>query len=165
MVKNKGFSLVEVMVCIAILASLFVGVISLNIYCLDLIETARNITIASNTARTQIEEIKNMGFDDIRSTYVAAAGGASQSVLLNSPVSVDGVMRVEATDVNGSDQNLLDLRVVVCWRQRGGRIVGEDNGAGGGIALDGILNGTEDVNGDGELNSPVELTSAIMKRQ
>ncbi|MFQ5680575.1 MAG: kelch repeat-containing protein [Candidatus Omnitrophota bacterium] len=63
----------------------------------------------------------------------------------------------------GADR-MYDLDITVSWRQGNGRIVGEDNGANGGTALDGIINGSEDVNGNGILDSPVHLSARIGQR-
>jgi len=157
--RKRGFSLVEVLMCVGILAALFVGLTSLNVYCFDLLETSKNTTTALNIARTRIEEVKSMTFNAIRSAYVVAPGGPQIIILLPATYGLDGTLRLEVTDVNGSGLNLVDVRVVVCWKQKGGRIVGEDTN------LNRILNGTEDSNGDGKLSSPVELITAIAKRQ
>ncbi len=60
---------------------------------------------------------------------------------------------------------LLEVTITVCWRAKDGRIIGEDNGAGGGIALNGILDGAEDINGNGELDSPVKFMEFITDKE
>ena len=59
-----------------------------------------------------------------------------------------------------------EITTVICWRGKGGRIIGEDNGGFGGAShqLNGELNSGEDHNGDGRLSSPCEITTTIAKR-
>lgn len=140
--KNNGFTLVEVMICAGILVGLFVGLISIYLYCFDLQETARNTSLALNAARARIEQIKTADFDDIEDFN-------GQIVQLAEPV---GVLRIGAEDVTGSNNNLIDIRVVACWRQKGGRIVGT-------AALDGNGNFTDCT------DSPVELNTAISRKE
>ena len=59
---------------------------------------------------------------------------------------------------------MYQVDVIVSWRQRSGRIIGEDDGEGGGMALDGIINGSEDVDADGILDSTVHVTGLIARR-
>lgn len=150
-IKNKGFTLIEVILSAMILVGLLVGLISLYIYCFDLQETARNTSIALNAARGKLEEIKNSDFDSIESAYDGAVFDLNE---------LPGAkMRTEATPVGGSDL-LLDLRVVVCWRQKGGRIIGEDT-----VNLNGQLDSGEDANVNNRLDSPVELVTSIAKKE
>lgn len=80
-------------------------------------------------------------------------------------------MRNNYNDFNGScvvyireidpiGENLKEARVVVSWKQRLGRIIGED------INLNGELDTGEDKTGghSGELDSPCEIISAFAKR-
>lgn len=148
--KNKGFTLIEVMICTGILITLFVSLISIYFYCFDMQENARNTSFVLNNARAKLEEIKNSNFDAIVTTY---NGGVFFTTLPS------GAMRTEATVVVGSNGNLIDLRIVACWRQRAGRIIGEDRD------LDGQLDAGEDANGNGKLDSPVELNTSISKKE
>ena len=60
---------------------------------------------------------------------------------------------------------LYQIDITVAWRQRNGRIVGENNGEGsGGIALNGIMDGSEDADGNGMLDSPIHITGLISRR-
>ena len=146
--KNKGFTLLEIMFATVILVGLLLGLMSVFIYCFDLQETSRNTTIALNEARAKIEEIRNSSFDGIIVNY----GGKIFPL-----VSLDGKMRTEtpggdAGYVIGSYKNLIDIRVVVCWKQKDGRIIGN-------AAFDGSGNMTDCT------GSPVELVTSISKRQ
>lgn len=142
--KKSGLTLIEIMIAMAILVGLSVGLLSVFVYCFDLQETSRNTTIALNGARAKIEEIRDSSFDAIIATY------NGQISNLTTP---SGKMRTEASYVSGSSSNnLIDIRVVVCWRQKGGRIIGN-------ATLD-ILGNMTDCTG-----SPVELVTSISKRQ
>ena len=64
----------------------------------------------------------------------------------------------------GADR-MYQVDITVSWRQRNGRIIGEDNGEGaGGIALNGIVDGDEDVDANGILDSPVHITGLVANR-
>jgi len=63
-----------------------------------------------------------------------------------------------------SARRMYQVDVSVSWRQANGRIIGEDNGAGGGTALDGVLNGSEDVNANNALDSPINASGWIANR-
>ncbi len=47
------------------------------------------------------------------------------------------------------------VTVTFCWRQSNGRLMGEDSN------LNGALNTGEDVNGNGTIDSPVQLIAYI----
>jgi len=155
MKQNKGFTLIEVMLCAAILVGLFVGLISIYIYSFDLQETARNTSLALNEGRAKLEEIKTVSLSNF-SGIVSIYDGKTYN-LTSIPI---GQMRTEATLVNGSNGNLIDLRIVACWRQKGGRIIGEAtiNNATGAFTL-------TDLDSDGKIDSPVELLTAISNKQ
>ena len=44
----------------------------------------------------------------------------------------------------------------------GNRIIGEDNGKGGGVALNGRLDCTEDVDTDGVIDSPAYVVTLMV---
>lgn len=154
MMKNKGFTLIEVMIGAGILAGLFVGLMSIYFYCFDLQETARNTSLALNEVRTRLEEIKNSDFAVIVNTYTPTSDPLPPSVTNINLTSIPtgGIMRIEAGFVTGSSETLIDLRIVACWRQKGGRIVGT-------ATLDGNRNFTDCT------NSPVELATSISNRE
>ncbi|RKY38479.1 MAG: hypothetical protein DRP75_04445 [Candidatus Omnitrophota bacterium] len=148
--KERGITLIEVIFATTLLLALLAGLLSLVLYCSNLQETSRNISIALNEARAKIEEIKSTTFSQIVSDYNAKVFSLSS---LPGP----GVMRTEASYVSGSGNNLIDVRVVVCWKEKG-RVIGEDSN------LNGVLDAGEDSNGNGRLDSPVELSTSIANR-
>jgi hypothetical protein len=156
-----GFTLVEVLLCITLLVGLFVGVISIYVYCFNLQETSRNIPIALNEAKTKLEEIKSLVYDlndaDYLANFESIVTDYNGEVL--DLTTIDGKIMTETnyvTDISDPDNlSLIMARVVVCWRQKGGRIIGEAQIDGSGDLV------FTDLDGDGRIESPVELVTAI----
>ena len=150
-----AFTLLELMIAAAVLIVALLGLLGVFTGCFGLNETAKNLTIAINGAQEKMEEIRNADFGTIIANY-------------NGPFNIsglDGIGRVDATYVAGTNNSLIDIRVVICWRQGRNRIIGEDDGTGaGGIALDGVLNGNEDVNGNNMLDSPAQIVTLMAER-
>ena len=153
-----GFTLIEALITTFVLASVGSALVYAIIQCSDLQETSRNLTIATSASQARIEQIRNTEFANIITNF----DGDANVFDING---LDGKGRVDASYVSGSGSNLIDIRVAICWRQRGGRIMGEDNGAGGGSVLDGQLNGTEDADSDGEMDSPCVVYAAIANKR
>lgn len=157
--RRAGFTLVEVLITAFIMVIVFGAFLNLINGSFKLQDNGRNFILVSNAARSKIEEIRSVAFDNIVGSFN------------NTVFDVPGFMnnyargRVTAIMVNGSGGDLIDIRVVICWRQKDGRIIGEDNGQGGGTALNGVLDGSEDVNGNGRIDSPCVLSSAINRTQ
>jgi len=138
------------MIAAAVLVVALLGLLGVFTNCFGLNETARNLTIAINGAQERLEQIRNADFGTIIANY-------------NGPFNVsglDGIGRVDATYVAGSNNNLIDTRVVICWRQGRNRIIGED------INLNGNLDAGEDVNPtNGSLDSPAQLVTLITEKE
>lgn len=157
MKKNKGFSLVELLFAVFIAMVVFSALLTLVQSSLRIQSGSQDLILANNAARNRIEDIRTAAFDTIVATYHNRVFDASGFTV----GSAKG--RSTAVYVAGSGNELIDVRVVVCFRGRDGKVIGEDDGRGGGIALDGVLNGGEDVNGNGLLDSPCVLVTAIRK--
>jgi len=101
-------------------------------------------------AQKMMETIKGSQFSSIYSTYnnyiFDVSGLASYDA--------KGIVYV---DKEGGRDDLLRVTVVVCFRA-GRRIIGED------LDLDGVLDGGEDSNGNGRIDSPVELVTLVTSR-
>ncbi len=130
------------------------GVMSVYICCFNFQENSRNTNIILNEARAKLEEIKNSKFDSIKTTYNAKVSDLSA-------IDIDGKIRTEVNNVLDTDDkamDLLDIRLVVCWRQKGGSIIGE-------CKIDGFGNLVfSDLNGNGKIESPMELVTAMSKK-
>lgn len=143
--KSKGFSLLEVMFSALVMVALLVGVLSLYTSCLNLQETAKNSSRASFQLSSKMEEIIGTSFSNIT---------AYNNTRTNLD-GLDGEMLVEVTP-NEDDPNLLEVRVIAGWTQKGGTAIGE-------YRYNNVTNQTElyDADTDGTIESPYELTTAI----
>lgn len=151
--SNSAFTLVEVMIAALVFALAIGSLLLVFVYCLGLNATSKNLTTAINGAQTKLEEIYNHVFDTIVSDY--ASGGTPGDNFSISDWSQNYSAIVE---VDSSNPELLVVTVTVCWQEKGGRVIGEDNN------LDGAFNvGTEDKDGDGRLDSPAQLTTLIAR--
>ncbi len=144
--NNQGTTLVEIMVASAILILAVSGILTSYLRCMEFTETSRNMSRAVQAAQAQMELIRSTAFINIHSTYNAA--GFPVSDLNGYGVSY----------VNNSAGDLLVVTVSVSWKQKNGRICGEDTN------LNGVLDTGEDVNGNGRLDSSVVLIDRIYQR-
>ena len=153
--KSLAFTLVELLVTLVVAALVIGGVLVFLIHAIILDEYNEKFSIAMNVARAKIEEaISERGnFDDISNEGYALD--------LESD-GIDGSYQRTVAPVAGFTNKLKNIRVVICWRGRGGRVVGED------LNLNGVLDSNEKDppvgNGDEILDSPCVLTTAIAKR-
>ena len=168
-----GFTLVEVLVAVPILLVAVLTTLAAATQHLSFIGFNRERTTAMNAAQGQLEVQINQGFEPLRQRV-----GDGQTVQFPLPeaggllpnLSFDAKGQLVIRDVDGQTGpvnvkvvNVVEVRVAVCWRSASGRIVGEDNGAGGGTALDGVLNGTEDANGNGLIDSPAVVVTRLAR--
>lgn len=114
--KNQGFTLVEVLIAIGILAVVIVGLLQLFVYCSRLAETAGNTTLAINEAQNKIEEIRNHDFSTLATDY--ASGGTPGNTF--ALTSLTGTGTVTTSQVGGSSE-LLQIQVDVNWQNKSGR--------------------------------------------
>ena len=134
----------ELMLAMLVLVTALVSISVAYVGCFELNETSKNITLFINAAQKHMEAIRNTAFSAIYTTYNGTtfnpgylAGNSMGSVI-----------------VDNSDTALLNVTVSVCWRQKSGRIIGEDTN------LNGQLDAGED-DGDGIIDSPVQLVTLI----
>lgn len=144
--SSKGFTLVEITLVVAIVAFVLCGILATYISCFVLAATSKNIGIATNAALGLVEEIRNAPFSQIITDYDGL------NFIVNDIPASRGVVYV-------SDDNpeLLRVTVSVCWRQ-GQRIIGEDTN------LDGVLNAGEDANGNGLIDSTVQIVTLVANK-
>lgn len=150
--KNKnGFTLVEVMVVVGILAVVVVGMLQLFVAISVQSGMAGNKTLAVSEAQTKLEEIHKHNFNSITVDY--AMGGTPGNTFV--PSMLKGSGAIEITAINSE---LIEIGVKVCWEDKYNRIVGEDTN------LNGVLDVGEDKDADGILDCPVTLKSKITRR-
>jgi prepilin-type N-terminal cleavage/methylation domain-containing protein len=144
---NRGFSLAEILLAVAILAFAFCGILAMHTTCFVLMATSKNVNIATNAAQGLIEEIRSAPFTQIISDYNGL------NFIVNNIPSSRGVVYVDDTD-----PELLEVTISVCWKQ-GKRIIGEDTN------LNGVLDSGEDKSPYNQIiDSPVELVTRIANR-
>ncbi|MBU2103302.1 MAG: prepilin-type N-terminal cleavage/methylation domain-containing protein [Candidatus Omnitrophota bacterium] len=142
---RHGFTLVEVVVAIGILATTLCVLLGVYSACTILVSTSKSINIATNAVLGLMEEIRTSSFADIEDYN-------GLQFVLNAVPESRGVVYVDDTN-----PELLEVTVSVCWRQ-GNRIIGED------ANLNGALDGGEDQNGNGKIDSPVQIVTRIANR-
>jgi len=156
---SKGFTMIELMFVIAILVFVVAGLLVAYVNCLTLNEFNLKFSIAMNLAR-QAAELTHY----YSSNWSAIVSQEYDEAYMSANHNVEGYSEAIIVD-NSVDPSLKIITVVVCWRGKGGRIIGEDNGAGvSGNQLNGRRDSGEDANGDGRLSSPCEITFAIAKK-
>ena len=108
----KGFSLIELMVAVAILAMAIFGIFQAYSAGFMGMVDARNVTVASNYARERMEEIKNKSFGDITVTGDPTA---------NPPVDIPGTkFKRKVTVANEVEDELKKVTTVISWDDRNG---------------------------------------------
>ncbi len=148
--KSSGFTLLELMIAVAVLVVVLIGLLGTYIACIDLNETTRNANLALFAAQNRMEAIRNSArsFVDIASAYNGKQYNISG--MLNG----SGLLRVSAVKESVSS-TLINVTIGACWRQRRGRIIGDCNWSGGTLVF---LNSS----GNGILNSPVQIVSQVL---
>lgn len=144
--ERSGVTLVEVLVSFFVLVLVLGGILYSFIRCLEFIELSRNMSRAVQMAQSRMDQIRAASYNLIVSTYDTV------------PFTTPGLDGRGVVYVDNSLPDLLEVRVVICWRNKYGRIYGEDDN------LDGVLDSSEDDNGNLELDSPVELTTRIFRK-
>jgi len=133
------------------------GLLGAYVLCFDLSETAKNLTLANNAMLQKLEEIRYQNIETITyydNTTFYIPGFTNQNAR--------GAVYVDAIP---NTANLIRVTISVSWRQKSGRIIGADNGSGnGGVALDGIRNGSEQVDANGVLKSPAMISEVMTNR-
>ncbi len=139
--RNKGFALVEVMIAAVIMVLAFVGILVTYMKCMELNEMSRNKSNATRFCKTRMEVINMAAFSALVTTY---------NRLAFFPVAGSSAGVSYVTLINPS---LAQITVSYCWRQKNGLIIGEDRD------FDGVLDPGEDTNGNGIIDSPVQLVT------
>ena len=143
--NHQAFTLVELMIAVAVFLLAFIGILISYLTCLDLNEMSRNTSMAVHACKARLEAIQNTPFNQMKATYNG------------STFTVSGLAGRGVSYVDDTNARLLQITVSVAWKQPTGRIIGED------IDLDGQLDGGEDKNGNGMLDSPVKIVTSIFQ--
>lgn len=138
---EEGFALAEIMVAAVVMILAFVGILVTYIKCLELNEMSQNKSIATRAAKTRMEQINNSDFNQLVANF--------NDVDFLEP----GFNGAGVSYVNNTNPDLVQITVSFCWRQKNGLLIGED------ANLDGDLDAGEDTNGNGMIDSPVQLVT------
>lgn len=143
--KNNvsGFTLVEVLMAMLILMPIFLGILYVFIRGVELSDIARHSSEAVRLLRTKAAEIENTPFNQISNNY-------NNITFTTSNINGTGVSYVDA-----SQPNIIDVTLTFSWKERSGRVIGED------LDVDGQIDAGEDANGNGILDSPVSITTRL----
>jgi len=139
---DKGFALAEVMVAAVVMILAFVGILITYVKCLELNEMSQNKSTATRAAKTRMEQINNSDFNQLFANF--------NNVAFFEP----GLNGAGVSYINNADPDLVQITVSFCWRQKNGLLIGED------ANLDGDLDAGEDINGNGMIDSTVQLVTS-----
>lgn len=139
--RKAGFALAEVMVAAVVMILAFVGILVTYIKCLELNEMSRNKSTATRAAKTRMEQINNSDFTQLTANFN------------NVPFFDPAVNGAGVSYINNTNPELVQITVSFCWRQKNGLLIGED------ADLDGSLDAGEDTNGNGMIDSTVQLVT------
>ena len=112
---NRGFTLAELLVSVAILAYAISGSMALFFYCFFTNEMNRNLTAATSHAQYIMEDIRNTTFSSI-STNIS--GGTWDFNTAGVTAAGLSALNSEAIDTQVSGSNPLDVSVTVTWQDR-----------------------------------------------
>jgi Tfp pilus assembly protein PilV len=143
---NAGMTMVELLVASGLLVIIVTGLLLSYIRALELNEISRNSSIAVQAGRTRMDTIKNTTFAQVKTTY--------NNITFN----IAGLNAKGISYVDDTNPELLKITIPITWKQKNGRLFGED------ADLDGVLDGGEDKNANGLLSSPVEIVDYIFQR-
>ena len=156
--NNKGLTVLEILMAVLILLPVFVGTMYVFVKCTESSEISRNASIVNLSIRNKLTEIENSTYSQIHTVYdnatfkIADILKKKDNEGVNVKVFLDGIGVVY---IDNTDPDLLEVKVVFCWREKNGRFVGED------INKNGVLDAGEDLNGNGEIDSTTQISTLI----
>jgi len=167
--SKRGFTIAEVLLAIAILGFALCGILATYLACFNLASISKNTNIAASAAQGIIEQIRATPFTSLSDTqpqielggsfYNFTHASGNRWYLTFTVNNMPGNMGVAYVDIdNASTPEIITATVSVCWTQ-GNKIIGEDLNLSGGVPDSG-----EDLNGNGLIDSPVELVTQISNR-
>lgn len=166
---NRGFTIAEVLLAVAILGFALCAILATYLASFNLASISKNTNIAISAAQGILEQVRATPFTSLSDTQpqIELAGSfynltyaSGNRWYLNFTVNdLPANIGVAYIDIdNTSNPQIITATVSVCWMQ-GNKIIGEDLNLSGGAPNPG-----EDINGNGLLDSPVELITQIANR-
>ena len=118
--NRKSFTLVELLVTIIVAVLVISGVLMSLINSMVLNEYNQQFSIAMNVARARLEEVISN-----RPNFTSIVTNADGTLPANQlTIAADGIAGLVRVDVNDITTDLKDVTVTICWKARGGRIIG-----------------------------------------
>lgn len=139
--RTSGLTIVELLIATLVMVPVCVAVMYVFLQCMEYNDLARNTSTALRSCQKTLAQMEGTQFDQIAGVY-------HQTTFTDSSLTGRGVSYVDS-----SNPNYLKLTSSFSWRQKSGRIIGEDRD------LDGVVDSGEDANANGMLDSPVTLTT------
>jgi len=143
-IKNKGFTLLELMIAVGVLIVALVGILGVFAHMISLNENSAKLTLAVAACQAKLEEMRNSSFPPNGTNFNPAGFRSGEAK--------------GAISINSSDPKLLQVFVSVSWMIRSNRVIGEDKN------LNGVLDAGEDSNANGRLDSPGQLATLMAQR-
>jgi prepilin-type N-terminal cleavage/methylation domain-containing protein len=111
--NRKGFSLIELMFAVVILAIVIFGIFHAYSVCFMGMTYARDRTVATNLAQKKIEDIKNTPFGNI-------ADSSTTTEEISGKILTIDLISINSTVGENNDSNLKEVTVTVSWFDRNG---------------------------------------------
>ena len=115
--NHKAFTLIELLLSVAILAFTLTSILLLSINCVILNKTNRSITCAYNAIQAKMEEIKNTSFANLYVTGSCSSGCFYNGELfdLDGFASGDGRGLIEISDDDAENHKRKLVRIKTCF--------------------------------------------------
>lgn len=117
--SHLGFTLVELLITVAILAFSIAGILACYTTSSRMAESSRNLTMATSHASYVLEDIRNTLFANV-ATNIASGYWNLTSTQLNSRL-LGPLNNESVTTTNLGGTNPIDVQVVVSWNDAQGR--------------------------------------------
>lgn len=139
--SSDGFTMMEILIVTLIILPIFVSVMYLFVKSMEAADLSRNTARALLVVKSKMADIDNTSFNQVKATF-------NNVTFTTSNLTGRGVSYVD-----DAQAGILRITTTFCWRERSGRVIGED------LDLDGQLDSGEDKNANGILDSPVSLAT------
>lgn len=149
--EEKAATLVEVLVATLISSVVLVSMIQLLVFSTTLSRTAGDMSKATTEVISKVEEMRNHEYSQLLTDYGTGTPG---SIFISSGT-FDGAGVIS---MDSSNAHLLQATLGYSWRDKNGRLFGED------ADLDGVLDAGEDINGNGVLDFGLTITTHFARR-
>lgn len=145
---KKGFTLIELVIGVGILLMTILGVISVYNHSILLSRLSEGRVLALESAQGKLEEMRMSSYTTLQLDYGSSPPpGKPGNTFV--PEGLSGMGNVAFFDQSNP---AIGVQVSVSWSEKG-RLFGED------ANLNGVLDAGEDTNGNGRLDSPVQLVT------